>query len=277
MPVKTQNFSWNMTVNWTKMYNKVLSLIPGTDNILLAAFPTGGVTLNAAVGQPFGVLRGSDFVYDSATGQKVVNANGYYEMTQSTNYILGNINPDWIGGVNNAFTYKNISLSFLIDVRKGSDIYSIDQLFGQTTGLVAFTAGLNDKGNPIRDLPSNGGGVLFPGVTEDGKPNRTYALITGLRGYGYNYFPHAGYVYDGSYVKLREVNLTYSLPTKLMSKLRPVKGIDIFVFGRNLWIIHKNLPDADPEDSPSSGNIQGFQVGSYPACRTGGFNISVKF
>ena len=276
VPVKTKNFSWNMNVNWTRLRNKVLSLTEGTDNILLGVFQ-GGVTLNAAVGQPFGVLRGSDFVYDSATHQKVVDADGYYEVTQSTNYILGNINPKWTGGMNNSFTYKNISLSFLIDARQGSDIYSIDQWYGQGTGLPAFTAGLNDKGNPLRDLPENGGGVKFPGVTEDGKPNTTYALITGLRGYGYNNFPNAGYVYDGSYIKLREVNLTYSLPQKLIEKLNPVKGIDISVYGRNLWIIHKNLPDADPEEGPSSGNIQGFQVGSYPTYRTVGFNVNVKF
>ena len=152
-------------------------------------------------------------------GQKTVDADGYYEVAQSNNSILGNINPDWTGGLNNSFTYKNVSLSFLVDVRQGSSIYSIDQWYGQGTGLLAFTAGLNDKGKPIRDLPSDGGGVKFPGVTEDGKANSTYALITGLRGYGYNNFPNAGYVYDGSYVKLREVNLTYSLPEKLMGKL----------------------------------------------------------
>jgi TonB-linked SusC/RagA family outer membrane protein len=275
-PVKTKNFSWNMNVNWTKINNKVKSLQGGTENILLAVFQ-GGVTLNAVVGQPFGVLKGSDFVYDSASHQKVVDDDGYYEVTQSTNNIIGNIVPDWTGGINNTFTYKDISLSFLIDVRHGSDIYSVDQWYGQGTGLPAFTAGLNDKGNPIRDLPADGGGVLFPGVTEDGKANTTYALISGLRGYGYNNFPNAGYIYDGSYIKLREVNLTYSLPSNLVSKLNPVKGIDISLYGRNLWIIHKNLPDADPEEGPSSGNIQGVQVGSYPTYRTAGFNLNVKF
>jgi len=274
VPVKTKNFSWNMNINWTRLRNKVLSLQGGTENILLGTFQ-GGVTLNAVVGQPFGVLKGSDFVYTN--GQKTVDGDGYYEVTQSTNNILGNINPDWTGGINNAFTYKDLSLSFLIDFRQGSDIYSIDQWYGQGTGLPAFTAGLNDRGHPLRDLPADGGGLLFPGVTEDGKPNTTYALITGLRGYGYNNFPNAGYIYDGSYIKLREVKITYSLPAKLIDKLNPVKGIDVSLYGRNLWIIHKNLPDADPEEGPSSGNIQGFQVGSYPTYRIYGFNVNVKF
>ena len=62
-----------------------------------------------------------------------------------------------------------------------------------------------------------------------------------------------------------------------MAKLNPVKGIDVSLYGRNLWIIHKNLPDADPEEGSSSGNIQGFQVGSYPTYRMYGFNLKFTF
>jgi len=137
--------------------------------------------------------------------------------------------------------------------------------------------GLNELGNPIRDPVEDGGGVLFEGVTEDGKENTTRALITGLRGYGYNNFPNKGYVYDASFVKLREANITYSFPDRLVSKLGAIKGIDLSLYGRNLWIIHKNLPDADPEDASSSGNIQGYQVGSYPTYRTIGFNARFRF
>jgi outer membrane receptor protein involved in Fe transport len=116
-PVKTNNFKWVMNVNWSRLRNKVISLTEGTENVVTGSFQ-GGVTLNAAIGQPFGTLRGNDFVYDSATGQKVVGSDGYYLVTQSTNNIIGNINPDWTGGVNNTFTYKQLTLSFLIDVKK---------------------------------------------------------------------------------------------------------------------------------------------------------------
>jgi TonB-linked SusC/RagA family outer membrane protein len=275
-PVKTNNFNWTMSVNWSRLRNKVISLTEGTENVVIGSFQ-GGVTLNAAIGQPFGTLRGSDFVYDSATGQKVVGSDGYYLVTQSTNNVLGNINPDWTGGVNNTFTYKQLTLSFLIDARHGGSIYSIDQWYGQGTGLYENTAGLNELGNPVRDPIEDGGGVLFPGVSEDGKTNSQRALLTGLRGYGYNNFPNAGYVYDASYIKLREANITYSFSKKLMSRLSPIKGIDVSLYGRNLWIIHKNLPYADPEEGPSSGNIQGFQVGSYPTYRTYGFNLKFTF
>ncbi len=273
-PVKTKDFTWNMNLNWTRNRNKVLSLTGGTENILLGTFQ-GGVTLNATVGQPFGVLRGSDYIYTK--GQKTVDGDGYYEVSASTNNIIGNINPDWAGGINNIFTYKQISLGALIDIKKGGSVYSIDQWYGQGTGLTANTVGLNDNGKPVRDPVLDGGGVLFAGVTEDGKTNTQHAALTGLQGYGYNNFPNAGYVYDASYVKLREVNLTYSFPKKTMAKMNPIKGIDISVYGRNLWIIHKNLPDADPEDGSGSGNIQGYQVGSYPTYRTVGFNLKFQF
>lgn len=274
VPVKSRDFSWNMNVNWTKINNKVLSLYGGTQNILLGGFQ-GGVTLNAVIGQPYGVLKGSEFVYTN--GRPTVDGDGYYEVTQSTNNIIGNITPDWTGGVNNRLTYKNLTLSFLVDVKKGGDVYSVDQWYGQGTGLTANTAGLNDLGNPKRDDPADGGGVIFPGVTEDGKENTIHALVTGLRGYGYNNFPNAGYIYDAGYVKLREATLGFSLPAKLFSGINAIKGVDLSLYGRNLWIIHKNLPDADPEEGPSSGNIQGVQVGSYPVYRTVGLNINVKF
>ena len=276
VPVKTKNFRWNLNVNWTKIKNKVISLHGTTENILLGRFQ-GNVTLNAVIGQPFGVLKGTDFVYDSITGKPTVDADGYYIPSSSANEIIGNITPDWTGGINNSFTLGDFSLSFLIDFKQGGDVFSIDQWYGQGTGLTANTAGLNDLGNPKRDDPANGGGVIFPGVTQDGKINNIHAYVSGLRGYGYNSFPNKGYIYDASYVKLREVNLTYSLPQKLFNRINAIKGVDVSLYGRNLWIIHKNLPDADPEEGPSSGNIQGVQVGSYPTYRIMGFNINVKF
>jgi len=78
--------------------------------------------------------------------------------------------------------------------------------------------------------------------------------------------------------EFREVSLGYSLPKKLFSNSfgKVVKGIDISLVGRNLAILHKNLPYADPEDSFGSGNLQGFQTGSYPAVRNIAFNLKIK-
>jgi len=87
--------------------------------------------------------------------------------------------------------------------------------------------------------------------------------------------PAAGFVYDGSFVKLREVTLDFKMPNAWFGNV--LKGASVGLYGRNLWIIHKNMPYADPEDGLSSGNLQGYQVGSYPTARTMGLNLKVRF
>jgi hypothetical protein len=165
----------------------------------------------------------------------------------------------------------------LIDIRKGGSVFSLDTYYGYDTGLYPITAGLNDKGKPSRLPISEGGGVILKGVTEDGQPNTTRVENTGSGLYGYENNPNAAFVYDAGYVKLRQAQLTYSLPQKTVSKLGPIKGIDLSLIGRNLWIIHKNLPYADPEESLSSGNLQGYQSGAYPTVRTISLNAKLTF
>jgi TonB-linked SusC/RagA family outer membrane protein len=275
-PVKTKNFSWDISVNWTRNRNKVIALFDTAKNLSLASFQ-GGVTLNATVGQPFGEIRGSDYVYTD--GQRIVKSNGFYQISSTSNNVIGNANPDWIGSITNTFHYKDFSLSFLIDTRRGGDIFSLDLYYGLATGLYPETAGKNDLGNPVRNSLDDGGGVIFPGVTADGKPNTTRADLHSIfGGFGYYRNPAAAFIYDASFVKLREVALSYSLPSSIINKLAPFKGIDISVVGRNLWIIHKNLPYADPEDIISSGNFAlGYQGGSYPTARTYTFNLKFRF
>jgi TonB-linked SusC/RagA family outer membrane protein len=271
-PVKTKDFSWTINVNWSRNRNKVVSL-PGIDKLQLGDYQ-GGITVNAVLGQPYGTITGSDFIYKD--GQKVVDADGYYEITNTSNHTIGNVNPDWIGSISNTLKYKNLALSFLVDVRHGGDMFSLDMYYGLATGLFPETALVNDLGNESRAPLSEGGGVILPGVTEDGKPNAT-RIANEYGTYGYYYNPDKAFVYDASYIKLRELSLTYSLPTSVIRHINPFKGVDFSLTGRNLWIIHKNLPYADPDDALSSGNSQGFTVGAYPAVRTFGANVRLRF
>jgi hypothetical protein len=273
-PVKTDNFTWNVNVNWTRNRNLVKELFE-IENLQLGTMQ-GGVSLNAALGEPYGTIRGSNFVYHE-NGQRIVDESGYYKVSTSSNDIIGNVNPDWIGGINNTLKFKSFSLGFLVDVKRGGDIFSLDMYYGLATGLFPETAGVNEEGVSVRTSVDDGGGVILPGVKEDGSPNdvRVSAVNYGLFGYVRN--PAAAFVYDASYVKLREASLTYSFPTNIIERLGPVRGIDVSLTGRNLWIIHKNLPYADPEDNLSSGNIQGYQVGSYPMTRNIGFNVRLRF
>jgi TonB-linked SusC/RagA family outer membrane protein len=275
-PVKKANFSWDMNINWARNRNKVIELFEGSENIVLANFQ-GGISLNATLGQPFGTIRGSNFIFDSATGLPTVSAAGRYRITTTSNEVIGDPNPDWVGGVNNILKYKNLSLSFLVDVRKGGDLFSLDMYYGLATGLYPETAGNNDLGNPSRNPLTQGGGIVLPGISiVDNKPNTVRAL-NGFGAFGYLRNPAAAFVYDASYVKLREVVLSFSIPKETVERLKPFKGIDLSLIGRNLWIIHKNLPYADPEETLSAGNLQGYQGGAYPSVRTFAFNAKFRF
>lgn len=273
-PVKTNDFSWTVNLNFTRNRNKVVDLFEGSDNLLLASYQ-GGVSLNATKGQAYGTIRGSNFVYTN--GQPTVGSNGRYEISSTSNEVIANPNPDWIAGLNNSLKYKNWSFSWLLDMRHGGQLFSLDLYYGLATGLYPETAGNNDLGNPSRNTIANGGGIILPGVTDDGKTNTIRVSNTNFGQYGYRYSPAARFIYDASFIKLREVLLTYSMPSRIVSKLAPIKGIDFSLIGRNLWLIHKNLPYADPEETISSGNYQGYQVGAYPTVRTLAFNVKLNF
>ena len=278
-PIRSEDFNWNMNVNWARNRSEVVSLAQGIRNLELASLQ-GGVSINATPGQAYGAIRGTDYVYDENTGQRIVGSNGYYLTTSSSNEIIGNIQPDWTGGVQNTFQYKNITLSFLIDVQKGGDIFSLDTWYGFATGLYDRTAGLNDLGNPLRDPVTDGadsGGAILEGVTESGEPNQTRASFTTYANpYGYARDANKGHVYDASFVKLREANITYDFGEKIIEKL-PLTNASISLIGRNLWIIHKNIPYSDPEAGLSAGNIQGYQSGAYPAIREIGASLKLNF
>lgn len=267
-PIKSSAFTWDINLNWAKNENKLVSLHPDAKVLRLAGYQ-GGVSLNAVEGQAYGVLYGTDFVYTN--GEKTVDPkNGRYLKTAESNHVIGNITPDWTGGVRNTFTIMdNFSLGFLIDMQHGGDIFSTDMYYGLATGLYAETA--------VGDYRTKG--VVHPGVNPDGKVNTTATI--GASGYGnvdgYRRMPNARFVYDASYVKLREANITYKLPKSLLAGTK-VEEAKIGLVGRNLWIIHKNLPYADPESGVGGGlSSRGNSIGVLPTTRDIGVNVTLKF
>jgi hypothetical protein len=121
---------------------------------------------------------------------------------------------------------------------------------------------------------ANGGGRILEGVTADGKENTKRVAIDA---HAVPLTPASDYAFDASYVKLREMVLSYAIPGNVYARVKAIKGIELSLIGRNLWIIHKNLPYSDPEENLSAGNIQGYQSGAYPTTRTLGFNVRLKF
>src|SRR5690606_5468849 len=179
----------------------------------------------------------------------VVNSSGYYVAV--ADQVIGDPNPSWVGGFLNSLTIGNFNFSFLIDVQRGGDVWSLDMHYGQGTGITANTAGLNELGNQVRDLVTDtedSGGIVVEGVQADGSPNTVRASAEYYGGLFYwgtatrNPVPLTAY--DASYVKLREVALSYKLPNTVLGNV--FQNASLSVVGRNLWIIDKNLPYADP-------------------------------
>lgn len=274
-PVKNSNFSWDVNLNWSKNKSEVIALLDGIETLQLGSFQ-GGVTINAQVGQPYGVIYGSDYTY--LNGQRVVNAsNGQFIKTGTSDNVIGDANPDWIAGLNNKFNYKNLSLEFLIDVQHGGDIFSLDRYYGLATGLYDETVFTNDLGNPVRNSLADGGGFINAGVNPDGSVNDTRIRADRYGAFGYRRgLPDRAFVYDASYVKLRQASISYSFSEKLL-KNTFINGATFSIIGSNLWIISKNLPDADPESGLGAGNLQGYSTGSLPSTRDISFNLKLQF
>jgi hypothetical protein len=167
----------------------------------------------------------------------------------------------------------------------------LDQWYGQATGLYPESVGNNDLGNPVRNsiryLPGTTnldpsyphGGVILPGVKQDGTPNDLRASMDNYaNAYGYARVPNAMHVYDAGFIKLREVSLGYTFPQEWFGGDKGVvEGLTLTAIGRNLWIIDKDVPYADPEAGLSSGNVQGNQSGVYPSTKDYGFSIKMQF
>jgi len=301
-PVKTKDFQWDMNINWSTNNNTVVELFGDSESLLLGSVQ-GGVQMTARVGEAYGTLEGTQFVRDGGTGAPLVydwaSSRGGARYYTGESGVIGNIQADWRGGINNAFSYKNIRLSALIDMQMGGDFFSLDTYYGYGTGVYDFSAGTNAAGNPIRSNVEDGGGLTWDEVAHlgiegvrqwdgttldaDGNPSGTTENTTPMWMNDYGNVlgwalggPKEMHIHDASFVKLREVAMTYTLPTSALGDL-PIAGVDISLTGRNLAILWKNTPYSDPEAGLSAGNLQGYQSGAYPTLREVGVSLRVKF
>jgi TonB-linked SusC/RagA family outer membrane protein len=310
-PVQTPDFSWDVTFNWSKNQNKVVELYGDMKYLNLYDLSWGGYVY-AFPGKDYGTIFGYAIVRENAT-PVYYDADkkqlAYYEysgrpiVTKAGRYIrsgqrtpLGNVYPDWFGGINNSMTYKNFNLSFLVDFKKGGDIFSVTHMFGTYTGVLEATAAINDKGKNVRDAIADGGGVLikdaiYGKVNTDGTIaflDATGAVVTApvtnttyvdANTWGYDYYGKTELsLFDGSFAKLREVSMGYSFNKLGFLNKAGIKDVNLSLVGRNLWIIHKNIPDIDPEVSQSAGNASvGAETNAIPSTRSYGFNIKINF
>ncbi|UCJ07090.1 SusC/RagA family TonB-linked outer membrane protein [Chitinophaga pendula] len=270
-PIRLKNgFRWDINGNLAINRNKLLNMdIPQfgeslSQQILATDRRTAKVSIAAITGSGLGAIMGTDYVYDGS-GNRVVDQNGFYKV--SAPHIIGNVNPDFFGGVTNSFTYKGVYLSALVDFQKGGDFFSYTNLYGKKSGMFAETAE-----NGIRE-----NGIIVPGVTEDGKPNeKRITAKDHFNQNGGNVISKAD-LYDASYIYLREVKLGYNLPDAWFKRIG-AQNARISLYGRNLWLIKSNAPNVDPSNiTNSSSNIQGVEGGALPSLRSYGVNLNISF
>ncbi|GAA4202767.1 SusC/RagA family TonB-linked outer membrane protein [Pedobacter jeongneungensis] len=291
-PIK-KAFTWDVDFNFAANRSRVIELDAEKflTNYVVAS---NSAQVIATVGQPYGSLFGTAFLRD-ASGNIIVNSTGA-PATNPTKQVLGKYTPDWIGGVYNTFSYKGISLGVLVDASIGGSIYNGTYATGTYTGVLASTlpgraaeyGGIsyyypgNDKANGTVRVNGTApagvtvydDGIIFDGITADGKRNEK--ILPAQQYYKTFRNIDEANIFDASYVKLREVKLSYNLPAKWLRPLS-LQGVSVSLVGRNLWIIHRNTVDIDPEVAFNTGNGQGLESLSNPSTRSYGINLNVKF
>jgi TonB-linked SusC/RagA family outer membrane protein len=258
--VETGDFKFDLDLNFAKNTNEVVSL-GGLDALVLGG--QWSMTLEAREGHSYGDIVGS---YFERQGGKIVFENGLPKIATGTK-VLGNITPDWTGGANFTFSYKNFSLNTLVDAKIGGDIYTMTTAWGRYAGVLEETI-------LGRETGIVGDGVML--VDGAYVPNNVVRTAEDYNKRSYSNSIVESSVFDASYVKLRQVMVTYKLPKSLIGKTL-FTNINFSLVGRNLAILHKNVPHIDPESSFSDDNSeQGQEFGQLPSARSIGFNIQLK-
>jgi hypothetical protein len=258
----SNGFQWSTTFNYLRNRNKVDALYPGLTATTIAS--QWSSEIQARVGEPYGVLFGYAYLRDSATHQLLLS--GGLPLRDGTKRILGNVNPDWTGGWSNEVRYKSVALNALVDFRHGGQNFSVGNWWGQYAGILASTL----KG---REVDWNNPGLVVKGIDQATKQPNTTTVTA--EDYNHTVYPiNEAAIYTSGFTKLREVRLSWDVPSRYAAKFRAQQMTIAFV-GRNLatWT---SFPNYDPENATNGGNGgQGYDMGAMPTTRSFGFNFTI--
>lgn len=288
-PIQLKDFSWDINVNFAKNSNKVNKLVDDMQLFELERAPWLNVEVAAVVGENFGSIIGPDFKRNEQ-GQVLIDPNTGLPTYDTSNHILGNASWDWTGGLTTTLTYKSLSLSALFDVKVGADLYSMSARATYESGKAPQTLDGREawykseedrKEAGIAVGPSNWkatGGFIAPGVIDNGDGTyRENDIYVNPEDYWMSVSRNAPgmFIYDNSYVKCRELTLTYRLPEKILGKW--IHAMDVSFVARNPFIVWKNIPNIDPDSNYNNTTGMGLEYGSLPSRKSYGINLNVKF
>ncbi len=274
-PIKTDAFTWDIGVNAFRQNNEVVSLTEGVESI--ARGSTWAADLRIAEGLPYMSIFGQDFVRENYEedadgniirneGSPTVDEDGYYVFTPQRVF-LGSAIADWTGGFSTAFNFKGLTAGALFDFQKGGVVHSTSLQWAKYSGMHPETVNYNGQ-TGIRE-----NGMVLDGVTANGGEN---TVAVDPQTYYQTYWRIAApNVYDGSFLKLREVRLGYTLPAGLLGD--GIRDVSLSLYGRNLAILSSALPYLDPQIITGAGNDQGLENAQVPSTRSYGVNLRFKF
>lgn len=269
------DFQYDIGLNYTRIRNTVEKLAEGIPFITIDPFGTQRI----AEGEPYGIFFGTRFLRDD-NGNMVINPDDGMPFEDPTQGIVGDPNPDFLLGFRNTFTYKGFALSFLLDIRQGGDVYNGTKGVLNNFGVGAETLDRNER-------------VIFPGVLGEVQADgsvlptenvNTIEVVKGGTDGGTNYYRNYGFVNlteltieDGSWVRLRDLSLTYSLPQSILTKL-PFSAVNVGLTGRNLFL-KTDYTGIDPETNLTgdSSNVLGYDYFNNPNTKSYGVNLNITF
>ena len=281
-PVYTKDWRWNTTLNFAYNDSEVLSLGDDGKGNAVERLAIDGATPNGfgnfqiqnVVGKAYGQLVGYHYKRD-AEGNLLLKDGLPQNDGVMTEF--GSGVHKWTGGWRNSITWKDLTLSFLIDFKAGAKLFSGSNVIATSNGLHKNTLVGRSAATPCPEY-------VFPGIDEDTMkpntkpmPNTTAVQVDQYWSQVVSRSIAEEFVYDASFIKLRELSLTYNFPKNLLAKQRVFKGISVSLVARNLWTILKYTDNIDPESSINNTNGQGLELNGYPYSRNIGLNVNLKF
>ncbi len=263
--ISTRDFKWDISANYSKVINKVVSIAPGIDNFAVPGSAFIGSIPSIKVGYPYGVILGG-VIPRSPDGQRLINpATGAYQPTIA-NQVLSNPNPDYSFGITNNLRYKGLSLGFTFDFTKGGQILSFTSALYKSRGVLKETA--IDREQP-RILP----GVILDGTGKYVPNNiqvsaQTYWQTLGGLQSEFN-------VYDATVFRLRDISIGYDVPASVIKNLK-INGIRFSIFANNVFYVAPNAIIDPAVNTQGAGNIRGLELQSAPSARTVGASLKIS-
>jgi TonB-linked SusC/RagA family outer membrane protein len=271
IPVHNRDFEWNTTLNFATNSSEVVFLGEGVSSLSIdgATARSGNVSVQNMVGHSYGQLVG--YKYKRHDGQ-IVYKDGIAQREDELS-VLGSGVYKFTGGWNNRLSCKNFVLDFLIDFKFGAKLFS-----GTNYSLTSS----GQHKNTLQGREADGNGTIVgDGVMLDAAGNyvKNTVGVTAQKYWQGITSNNIGeqFIYDASFIKLREVSLGYAFPQNVLGKQRLVKGLNVALVARNLWTILKYTDNIDPESAYNNTNGQGLELNGYPASRSIGFNVNIKF